>query len=273
MKKSRYVFFISDRTGITSEGLGEALLSRFDYVEFKKRTYPFVDSVEKAKAVVATVTQLVECGNERPLIFSSIVSTAIRKEIDRCPGMHIDFFATFIHLIEKELQINASEAVGKTHGLNDTDKYDKRMEALNFTLSHDDGVVYKNLAEAEVILIGVSRTGKTPTCLYLALHYGIKAANYPMVDTDLSTLRLPHVLLPYKDKLFGLTIDPKRLHGIRTERRPASHYAALDNCVKEVSLAEKIFEYNEIPYISSTRKSVEELAACVLSETGLKRHF
>ncbi|QRN41399.1 MAG: pyruvate, phosphate dikinase/phosphoenolpyruvate synthase regulator [Neisseriaceae bacterium] len=272
-EKSRYAFFISDRTGITSEGLGEALLNRFDYVDFQKRTYPFIDSIEKAETLVKQINKIVEDGHPRPLIFSSIVNTDIRETIHHCQGFHIDFFDTFIHLLEKELKEIASNKVGKTHGVNDAEKYARRMDAVNFSLNHDDGLIHKNLKHADIILVGVSRSGKTPTCLYLALNYGIRAANYPLIEDDLDKFNIPRLLAPYQDKLFGLTIDPGRLHGIRTERRPDSKYADLENCEKEVIQAEKIFKYNKIPYISSTNKSVEELAASVMAQTGLKRQF
>ena len=269
----RHAFYISDRTGITAEGLGEALLSRFDHLKFEERTYPFIDTVSKAHAIVEEVDALVEAGASRPLLFSSIVNSEVREAIHRCKGFHIDFFDTFIHPLEKELQVNATSEVGKLHGLTDTAKYDKRMAAINFALNHDDGITHKNLNEADIILIGVSRSGKTPTCLYLALHYGIAAANYPLTDSDLERPVLPSSLEPYEKKLFGLTIDPDRLHRIRSERRPGSRYAALDNCEREVKTAEKIFNNCNVPYLSSTRKSIEELAASILAQTSLRRQF
>ena len=151
-------------------------------------------------------------------------------------------------------------------------KYDRRMDAVNFSMNHDDGGIPQNLPQAELILLGVSRSGKTPTSLYLALHYGIKVANYPLVESDLTSLSISRSLLTYRKKLFGLTIDAQRLHNIRTERRPNSYYASLENCVKEVQMAEKMFKSYMIPYFNSTRTSIEELAAKILLATGLKRH-
>ena len=269
---TRQVFFISDRTGITSEGLGEALLNQFDHIEFQRNTYPFIDTVEQARALVKTIEQLVDGGEPRPLIFSSIVSPKIRQEIKKSPALHIDFFDTFIHVLEEELHQSASCSVGRTHGLYDMQKYDRRMDAVNFSMNHDDGGIPQNLPQAELILLGVSRSGKTPTSLYLALHYGIKVANYPLVESDLTSLSISRSLLTYRKKLFGLTIDAQRLHNIRTERRPNSYYASLENCVKEVQMAEKMFKSYMIPYFNSTRTSIEELAAKILLATGLKRH-
>ena len=270
--RTRQVFFISDRTGITSEGLGEALLNQFDHIEFQRNTYPFIDTVEQARALVKTIEQLVNGGEPCPLIFSSIVCPKIRQEIKKSPALHIDFFDTFIHVLEEELHQSASCSVGRTHGLYDMQKYDRRMDAVNFSMNHDDGGIPQNLPQAELILLGVSRSGKTPTSLYLALHYGIKVANYPLVESDLTSLSISRSLLTYRKKLFGLTIDAQRLHNIRTERRPNSYYASLENCVKEVQMAEKMFKSYMIPYFKSTRTSIEELAAKILLATGLKRH-
>lgn len=270
----RRAYFVSDRTGITSESLGESLLNQFDNITFKRRTYPFIDTPEKARALIAHIQEEVaEDGIERPLIFSSIVDGEVRRVIHTCPALHIDFYDTFIDALEEELHTEASRLVGMTHGLHDTERYDKRMEAVNFTLSHDDGISEKDLKKADVILIGVSRSGKTPTCLYLALQYGIRAANYPLTPEDLESTDLPRMLKPYKHKLFGLTIDRERLHHIRSERRPDSHYASSANCNREVAAAEEIFHRHKIPFLTSTHKSVEELSASILQASGLKRRF
>ena len=163
--------------------------------------------------------------------------------------------------------------IGVTHGLNDIERYDKRMAAVNFALNHDDGVSDKDFQAADVILIGVSRAGKTPTCLYLALQYGIRAANYPLTPDDLESTQIPNMLKPYRQKLFGLTIDAERLHHIRNERRPDSKYANINTCNKEIAIAEELFQRNGIPFMSSTHKSVEELAASILQACHLKRRF
>lgn len=269
----RYAFFVSDRTGITAESMGEALLNQFDGIEFKRTTYPFVDTVEKAEETVALVNQVAANATQRPLIFSSIVDEDIRKIIQISAGLHLSFFDAFIGALESELSVRANHQIGRIHGIHDTERYDARMEAVNFTLSHDDGISDKDLQKADVILMGVSRSGKTPTCLYLALHYGIRAANYPLTPDDLDNTGLPRILKPFKHKIYGLTIEPHRLHHIRSERRPDSRYASVENCRFEVNEAESMFRQHAIPFTNTTHKSVEELAASIMLATHLQRRF
>lgn len=269
----RHAFFISDRTGITAESMGEALLNQFDSVEFKRATYPFVDTEEKARETVALVNQVAANAAERPLIFSSIVDEDIRKIVKTSAGLHLSFFDAFIGALETELSLRANHQIGRTHGIQDTERYDARMEAVNFSLSHDDGVSDKDLQKADVILVGVSRSGKTPTCLYLALQYGIRAANYPLTPDDLDSTNLPRMLKPFKHKIYGLTIEPQRLHHIRSERRPDSRYASIENCRFEVNEAESMFRQHNIPFTNTTHKSIEELAASILIATKLQRRF
>ena len=268
---TRHAIFISDRTGLTAEGMGDALLNQFDDIEFKRFTYPFIDTPEKAERVVAEVNKIADGCNLRPIIFTSIVSEDIRHIIRNCNGLHLSFFDAFINKLEEELGTQAVLQVGRTHGIQNTERYDARMEAVNFSLNHDDGVSAKDLADADVILMGVSRSGKTPTCLYLALQYGIRAANYPLTPDDLDSTDLPRMVKPFKSKIFGLTIDPARLHHIRTERRPNSQYASPANCRREVNEAESMFRQHGIPYTSTTHKSVEELAAGIMLACKLQR--
>jgi putative phosphotransferase CV_3710 len=268
---TRHAIFISDRTGLTAEGMGDALLNQFDDIEFKRFTYPFIDTAEKAERVVAEVNKIADSCNLRPIIFTSIVSEDIRHIIRNCNGLHLSFFDAFISKLEEELGTQAVLQVGRTHGIQNTERYDARMEAVNFSLNHDDGVSAKDLADADVILMGVSRSGKTPTCLYLALQYGIRAANYPLTPDDLDSTDLPRMVKPFKSKIFGLTIDPARLHHIRTERRPNSQYASPENCRREVNEAESMFRQHGIPYTSTTHKSVEELAAGIMLACKLQR--
>ena len=268
---TRHAIFISDRTGLTAEGMGDALLNQFDDIEFKRFTYPFIDTPEKAERVVAEVNKIADGCNLRPIIFTSIVSEDIRHIIRNCNGLHLSFFDAFINKLEEELGTQAVLQVGLTHGIQNTERYDARMEAVNFSLNHDDGVSAKDLADADVILMGVSRSGKTPTCLYLALQYGIRAANYPLTPDDLDSTDLPRMVKPFKSKIFGLTIDPARLHHIRTERRPNSQYASPENCRREVHEAESMFRQHGIPHTSTTHKSVEELAAGIMLACKLQR--
>jgi hypothetical protein len=149
--------------------------------------------------------------------------------------------------------------------------YDFRIDAVNFALANDDGANMKNFSQADIILIGVSRSGKTPTSLYLALQYGIKAANYPFVEEDMEALRLPTELKQHKAKLFGLTISPERLSQIREQRRPNSRYASVRQCTLELKEVERLYQREQIPFLNSTQLSIEEISAKIIAMTGLKR--
>jgi len=271
MPQQRRVFFISDRTGLTVEALGSSLLTQFAGVEFQRITLPFIDSVAKAIEAVAQVNQSEDEMGQRPLVFSSIVDDAVRSEINKCHGLVLDVFERFIIPLEGELGEKSTHVVGKSHSAGNAKDYNHRIEAINYTLSHDDGVTNRELAEADIILVGVSRSGKTPTCLYMAMQFGIKAANYPLIPEDLEANRLPPALLAHKHKVWGLSIAPERLHQIRSERRPDSNYAALENCRYEVTAAEKLMRRNDIAYFDSTTKSIEEIATHVLHEAHLVR--
>jgi regulator of PEP synthase PpsR (kinase-PPPase family) len=271
MPNPRTVFFISDRTGITVEMLGNSLLTQFDDMEFKKVTLPFIDSVEKAREAQARVKQVHEESGQRPLVFTSLANEAVRAEMMNVDGLMLDLFERFIVPIEDELGVKSSHAIGKSHSAGNFKDYNHRIEAVNYTLAHDDGITNRNLDQADIILVGVSRSGKTPTCLYMALQFGIKAANYPLIPEDLEAMRLPPALLPLKSKVWGLSIMPDRLHQIRTERKPDSKYAALANCKYEVETAENLMRQASIPFLNSTTKSIEELATHILHEAHLVR--
>lgn len=269
----RYAYFISDRTGLTSESMGEALLNQFEGIEFKRVTYPFVESTEQAYAIVEIINQSAEKTGLKPLVFASIINEDIRKVISSSQGLYLSFFDAFLGVIEAELGIRAKLEAGRSHGIGNMQRYDARMEAVNFSLNHDDGISDKDLKDADVILLGVSRSGKTPTCLYLALQYGIRAANYPLTPEDLENPELPPMVKPYRNKLYGLTIQPERLAEIRQERRPNSSYASLATCKREVSDAKAMFRRFDIPSTNTTQKSVEELAVSIMQACGLKRKF
>ncbi|MCC7060903.1 MAG: kinase/pyrophosphorylase, partial [Burkholderiaceae bacterium] len=180
-------------------------------------------------------------------------------------------FQVFISPLEEELRKRSSHAAGRSHGIANSHEYFARMEAINFTQAHDDGAQTRDLPKAQVILVGVSRCGKTPTSLYLALQFGIRTANFPLTPDDFVERKLPESLRPVRDKLFGLTIQPERLREIREERRPGSRYASLENCRIEVREAESLMEAERIPFVDTTTKSIEEIATTVLHRTGLRR--
>ena len=269
LKTQRSVFFVSDRTGITAELLGKTLLTQFPNVEFRRRTVPFVDTVDKAQAVVAEINETARQDGQRPIVFNTLVNDDVRAVVTSANALFLDFFADFIGRLESELGLTSSHALGLSHGMGDELAYQKRMDAVNYTLSHDDGVNTANYDRAEVILIGVSRTGKTPTCLYLAMQYGIHAANYPLTPDDFPDRMLPKPLLPHRAKLFGLTIQAERLAKIRNERKPGSRYASLENCRNELRASEALIRQAQVPILDTTIMSVEEIAISILHATGL----
>ena len=271
MSQRRRVFFVSDRTGITVEALGSSLLTQFGDFDFLRVTLPFIDTIPKAIQVVAQVNEADHDTGQRPLVFSSIVDDAVRAEINKCNGLVLDVFERFIVPLESELGEKSMHAVGRSHSAGNVKDYNHRIEAINYTLAHDDGVTHRGLEEADIVLVGVSRSGKTPTCLYMAMQFGIKAANYPLIPEDLEANRIPKSLLPLKGKVFGLSITPERLHQIRSERRPDSTYASIANCRQEIAAAEKLMRQAGIPFLDSTTKSIEEIATHVLHEAHLVR--
>ena len=267
----RTVFYLSDRTGITAEMLGHSLLTQFDGVEFQQITLPYIDSADKADEVVHRINNAAEEDGLRPLLFSTLVDLEVREIISESKGLMLDFFETFISPLEKELHIHSATIIGRSHGIGAYDSYKARIDAVNFALRNDDGTTVRNYPSADIILLGVSRSGKTPTCLYLALQYGLLAANYPLTEDDMSTSYLPIALEPFRSKLFGLTIDPMRLHQIRQERRSESRYASFPQCQFEVRKAEQIYQRENIPFLDTSSASIEEIATTILHKTGLQR--
>jgi regulator of PEP synthase PpsR (kinase-PPPase family) len=271
MPDRRRVFFVSDRTGITVEGLGSSLLTQFEGIDFVRVTMPFTDSVEKAEEVVVRVNKAHRDTGKRPLVFSSLVDDKVRAVVNGVDGLVLDVFERFIIPLEAELGQKSTHSVGKSHSAGNVKDYSQRIDSINFTLAHDDGVTHRGLEEADIVLVGVSRSGKTPTCLYMAMQFGIKAANYPLIPEDLEANRLPPTLIPLKHKVWGLSISPERLHQIRRERRPDSRYAAPENCKYEVDAAEKLMRQAGITFFDSTTKSIEEIATHILHEAQLVR--
>ncbi|MFT5591346.1 MAG: regulator of PEP synthase PpsR (kinase-PPPase family) [Bradyrhizobium sp.] len=261
----RTVFFVSDGTGITAETFGHAVLTQFD-LRFRQVRMPFIDTAEKAHAAAQRINEAFKAEGKRPIIFSTLIQSELSKIIGLSNGMVMDLIQTFVKPLELELGVKSTHTVGRSHNIADSDEYKNRIEAINFSLAHDDGQSHKNLAMADVILVGVSRSGKTPTTLYLAMQYGIKAANYPLIPEDFERGKLPSGLLPYKAKIFGLSIAPDRLSEVRNERRPGSKYAAIENCRYEINEAEAMMRREGIRWMSSTAKSIEEIATMILQE-------
>lgn len=268
----RVVYMISDGTGITVESLSNSLMSQFQSIEFEKKIFPFVDTVEKVNAICEELEECYKQNGLRPLVFMTLVNPEIGVCLKSSVACVFDLFSTFLSPLEEELGIKASDTIGLAHAANSAN-YDQRIDAVNYALAYDDGMKFDGYERADIILVGVSRSGKTPTCLYMALQYAVFAANYPFTLDELSYHQLPAILQPFRSKLYGLTIDPIRLQGIRSERRPNSPYASFEQCRQEVREAELLYQNEKIPYVDSTHFSIEEIAAKIMAITKVQRRI
>ncbi|MFN4265914.1 MAG: pyruvate, water dikinase regulatory protein [Aquabacterium sp.] len=261
----RSVFFVSDGTGITAETLGNSILAQFA-IKPRHVRRPFIDTVDKAHQVVREINAAAVREGKRPIVFTTMAKDDVLAILATCQGKVLDLIKTFVEPLEEEFNMKSNHRVGRFSDVAVDREYNDRIEAINFALEHDDGQSSRNLEESDVVLVGVSRSGKTPTSLYLAMQHGIKAANVPLIPEDFDRGFLPSMLKPYKKKCFGLTIDPERLSQIRNERRPGSKYASLQNCRAEVAQAEAMMRREGIAWLSSTHKSIEEIATTILRD-------
>ena len=261
--QTRIVFIVSDGTGITAENFSQSILAQFE-ATFRQVRIPFVDNSEKAHEAVSSINQTASKYGVQPIVFTTLVNPELNAIVGKANGLILDMFQTFVAPLEQALGIKSTHAMNRLHHNADTAAYKNRIEAINYSLAHDDGQSNLKLTEADVILVGISRVGKTPTSLYLAMQYGLKAANYPLIPEDFERGQLPKDLLPYRQKIFGLMIDAERLSEIRNERRPGSNYAKLENCRYEINEATAMLKKESIPWVSTTSKSIEEIATTVL---------
>jgi len=266
----RSVFFVSDGTGLTAEALGHSLLTQFENVEFKQHRKPCIDTVDKAHAIVERINECSQIDGRRALVFTTLIDPEIAAIVHAADAFCMSFFESFLVPLENELGVKSSHTVGRSHDASDSSNYQKRIEAINFTLNHDDGVTEHELDKSELILVGVSRCGKTPTSLYLAMQFGLRVANFPLIPEDFERGKLPGNLPKYRDKLFGLTIKPERLNKVREERRAGSRYASLENCRYEVTEAEKMMQREGIRWLDSSSKSIEEISTTIMQELHLE---
>ena len=263
---------VSDGTAITAETLAHSVMTQFPDLVYDQQRIPFIDTPEKAHQVAKRIERTLNETGVRPLVFSTFVDPEISKEfLKTAPGFQVELFRSFVGPMERELGMKSTHTVGATHKIRNEERYNKRIAAIDYTLTHDDGQTNRGLDQAEVILVGVSRSGKTPTSLFLAMQFGIKVANYPLIPEDFDRGELPPALEPLRDKLFGLSIKPERLSEIRNERRPGSHYASIENCRKEIEDAEKLMRRNGIEWLNSTTKSIEEIAATIIAKQHLEK--
>lgn len=266
----RTVFFVSDQTGVTAETMGHSLLTQFEGVAFRPVTLPFVATIEKAEEALRRIDAAGAESGVRPIIFSTLVQDEIRDVVKRSNALFLDFFDAFVGPLETELAMRSTHRAGRAHGIADLPAYTARINATNYALANDDGTG-RDYELADVVLTGVSRVGKTPTCLYLALQYGIFAANYPLTEDDLESGKLPRLIEPHRTKLYGLTIKPERLQQIRHERRPDSKYSSAQQVAFELRSAQALFDRYQIPCIDTTETSIEEIASRILDRKGIER--
>ncbi len=268
-KPQRTVFFVSESTGITAETLGHSLLSQFPSIEFIYRHRPFVDNLEKAQKLLDEISRVEQEDGVRPLVFATMPLPKINSLLQQCGCQYYEIFENYLEKLSKDLKTEPTHESGISHGWGNQKSYDTRIDALNYTIMHDDAMVMKNLEEADVIIVGLSRSGKTPTSLYLALKYGIKAANYPITDDDFDRYDLPNILIENRDKLIATTISAKRLHQIREKRRPDSHYSALSTCQSEIKKAHALYARYNLSPLDVTTQSIEELATQIVRQLHL----
>ena len=267
------MFYISDRTAITAETIGHSLLAQFEgSPEYREVTIPYVDTPEKAAAVVTRINAAAEADGEMPLVFSTLADPLTRAGIVESRGLVLDLFHVFIERLAEALHHEPVVKRTRSHRISNLSSYEARIGAIDYSLHHDDGARTKDYDKADLIMVGVSRSGKTPTCLYLAMQFGIRAANYPITEEDLHSSKLPEPVAPFRARLHGLTIDARRLASIREERRPGSRYASMEQCRAEIRKVESLFKSYQIPFMNSTNTSVEEIATRVVQTRGLERH-
>jgi regulator of PEP synthase PpsR (kinase-PPPase family) len=267
---SRQVYFLSNGTAITAETLGMSLLAQFPDHPFQTHTVPFVDTLEKAHAFANEINRELDASGQLPIVICTMGDEDLVKIIKQCKALVIDPFGDILPRLEKALAAQHHQP-GESHRTANPSLYESRIDAIDYAMLHDDGGKTQNYDEADIILVGVSRSGKTPSCLYLALQFGIKAANYPITEEDMDTDRLPKPIAPFKERLYGLTTDLQRLVNIREERRPNSRYASVNQCRFELRAVEEMYARHRIPYINTSRMSVEEISARIIRDNGLHR--
>ncbi|MCX2790644.1 pyruvate, water dikinase regulatory protein [Vibrio sp. Sgm 5] len=271
--QSRDVFYVSDGTAITCETLGHVVLGQFPFIANEK-PFPFVETPDKVADVIKEIEISYQREGVKPLVFFSIVVPELRELLRKAPANCYDVLESIVQKVGDDIQmkpqpkLQRSRSVGK-----DSDTYFDRIAAIEYTLAHDDGITLKGLEEADIILLGVSRSGKTPTSLYMAMQFGMRVVNYPFIAEDVKMMRLLPEFEIHRHKLFGLTINPERLNEIRENRLSGSEYASTEQCKLELDTVEALFRREAIPYINTSSLSVEEITTRILERAGMKRRL
>ncbi|WGV98107.1 pyruvate, water dikinase regulatory protein [Vibrio sp. YMD68] len=271
--ESRDVFYVSDGTAITCETLGHVLLGQFSFTANEK-TFPFVETEDKVSDVVKEIEQSFVKTGQKPLVFFSIVLPSVRQILLESSAFCYDVLEGLVQKMQSDLDMKPTPKLQRSRSVNrDSATYFDRIAAIEYTLAHDDGITLKGIEKADIVLLGVSRSGKTPTSLYMAMQFGLRVVNYPFIDDDIKAMRLLPEFEIHRHKLFGLTIDAQRLTEIRENRLSGSDYASTEQCQLELQSVEALFRREAIPYINTSSLSVEEISTRILEKAGLKRRL
>ncbi|MBU2899235.1 posphoenolpyruvate synthetase regulatory kinase/phosphorylase PpsR [Vibrio hepatarius] len=271
--QSRDVFYVSDGTAITCETLGHVVLGQFP-LNVHEKTFPFVESEEKLADLVREIELSFKKTGLKPLVFFSIVIPDMKLRLLQAPAYCYDVLADIVEQVKGDIEMEPQPQLQRSRSVSkDSASYFDRIAAIEYTLAHDDGITLKGLGEADIILLGVSRSGKTPTSLYMAMQFGLRVVNYPFIEEDIRRLKLLSEFEVHRHKLFGLTIDPERLNEIRENRLAGSDYASAEQCISELESVESLFRREAIPYINTSALSVEEISTRILEKAGLRRRL
>ncbi|EOG7736514.1 pyruvate, water dikinase regulatory protein [Vibrio cholerae] len=269
----RDVFYVSDGTAITCETLGHVVLGQFA-VQPNEKTFPFVESDEKLSELLKQIQRSYQLHGVKPLVFFSMVIPEMRTRLLQAPAHFYDVLESIVQRVSLDIEMEPAPKLQRSRSVGkDSDTYFDRIAAIEYTLAHDDGVSLKDLDRADIILLGVSRSGKTPTSLYMAMQFGLRVVNYPFIAEDMHAMRLLPEFEFHRHKLFGLTINAERLTEIRENRLAGSEYASNQQCLQELATVEALFRRETIPYINTSSLSVEEISTRILERTGLKRRL
>ena len=264
MSNTYQIYLISDSTGETLDRIFLALKAQFKNIDYKVHPYSFTRTENQILKILEGAKK-----NENPVILYTIVDNNLAKYLANVSNdKKIPCFGVLGNLIlnfSKILNQKASHEPSGQHALND--EYYERIEAIQFTMNHDDGNSTNDIDKSDIILVGVSRTSKTPTSIYLA-NRGLKTSNIPLVNEN----SLPKKLRdnPQLTCVVGLSTDPERLVEIRKNRMSSlketenKDYTSIENIKKEIVDAKKTFQKYRWPFIDVTRKSVEEAAASII---------
>jgi regulator of PEP synthase PpsR (kinase-PPPase family) len=248
MWSSKDIYYISDSTGIMATNLGQALICQFPEINFYEEKFPFILTVKQAR------------------------KTKVREVFDSPEVEFFEAYGLFLERLETCLEAEAVREPGFARHANDM-AMTKRVEAIHYCLGHDDGTKESEYDEADIILLGVSRSGKTPVSVFLATQMGLKSANFPLTSEYLDQYRIPEQIRQNKDRAVALTTSPEQLHSAREKRYPNSKYSRIATCREELKQAEQIYVKNKIPIVSSAGKSIEETATQVMQELGISKKY